>query len=48
MLIKIGSYIKWIFIVHSCMVILDEEVYMQLPPGFETLAQEKVCRLHKS
>lgn len=27
---------------------LDEEVYMQLPPGFRTDDKTKVCRLHKS
>lgn len=27
---------------------LDEEVYMQLPPGIETSTQGKVCRLRKS
>ena len=27
---------------------LDEEVYMQFPPGFRTNDKNKVCRLHKS
>lgn len=27
---------------------LDEEVYMKLPPGFQTADRNKVCRLHKS
>ncbi|MBW1279605.1 hypothetical protein KYD79_27930, partial [Escherichia coli] len=27
---------------------LDEEVYMQLPPGFHTDDKTKVCRLQKS
>lgn len=27
---------------------LDEEVYMQLPPGFRTDDKSQVCRLHKS
>ena len=27
---------------------LDEEVYMKLPPGFESSYPNKVCRLRKS
>ncbi|XP_026387812.1 uncharacterized protein LOC113282888 [Papaver somniferum] len=27
---------------------LDEEVYMQLPPGYSTTSSGKVCRLHRS
>ena len=27
---------------------LDEEVYMQMPPGFKSPTPSKVCRLRKS